>query len=113
MTGRRGCRLKSFYITVIECSHPPASITVFFIKKIDLMNKPTLSRCKKLLEDGFSIITVGENKRPNFAWKKFQTIPYTLEAFEKAFDYAGGKTYVDKSTGELVEVNASIGVGII
>ena len=37
------------------------------------MNKPTLSRCFKLLDDGFSLITVGENKVPNFPWKKFQT----------------------------------------
>ena len=76
------------------------------------MNKPTLSRCFKLLDDGFSLITVGENKKPNFAWKKCQTVPYSHSDFEKVYEYNGGKTYVDKSTGEIIEIKPSIGIGI-
>jgi hypothetical protein len=76
------------------------------------MNKPTLSRCFKLLDDDLSIITVGENKIPNFTWKRYQTKKYTKSDFEKAYDYSGGKTFVDKTTGELIEIKPSVGVGI-
>ncbi len=77
------------------------------------MNKPTLSRCYKLLDDGFSLITVGKNKIPNFAWKKYQTKPYQKDDFEKAYMYAGGKTFTDKHTNDLVEIAASDGIGIV
>ncbi len=77
------------------------------------MNKPTLSRCFKLLDDGFSLITVGENKVPNFSWKKCQTVPYSKTDFEKVYDYSGGKTFVDKITGEIIEIKPSVGIGIV
>ena len=76
------------------------------------MNKPTLSRCFKLLDDDLSLITVGENKIPNFSWKRYQTTKYTKNDFEKAYQYPGGKTYVDKNTGDIIEIKASVGIGI-
>lgn len=76
------------------------------------MNKPTLSRCYKLLDDGFSLITVGENKVPNVPWKKFQTSQISKSDFKRLYEYNGGETYVDKSTGEIIEKRATVGVGI-
>jgi hypothetical protein len=77
------------------------------------MNKPTISRCFKLLDDGFSLITVGENKVPNFAWKKCQTKPYQKDEFEKVYNYSGGKEFINKSTGEVTEIKPSVGIGIV
>ena len=76
------------------------------------MNKPTLSRCFKLLDDGFSLITVGENKVPNFPWKKFQTSQISKNDFKRLYEYNGGETYVDKSTGEIIEKSGTVGIGI-
>ena len=76
------------------------------------MNKPTISRCYKLLDDGFSLITVGENKVPNFAWKKYQTAQYTKSDFEKVYEYSGGKFFKDKETKEEVEIKPTVGIGI-
>ena len=77
------------------------------------MNKPTISRCYKLLDDGFSLITVGENKVPNFLWKRCQSSQLSKSDFLKQYDYSGGKEYVDKSTGEYIEVKPTVGIGIV
>jgi hypothetical protein len=77
------------------------------------MNKPSLERCKKLLTDGYSLLTVGSGKKPNFSWKKKQTEPYTFEKFIIDYNYKGDKSYVDKSTGEIIEIPATEGIGII
>jgi len=45
-----------------------------------------LSYCNKLLDCGFSLITVGENKRPNTSWKKYQTEKITKEQFGKNYN---------------------------
>lgn len=72
------------------------------------MNKPTLDRCFRLFDCGYSLITVGENKRPNYAWKTAQNTPLTKQAFEKQYNYAGG--YIKKD-GE--EMQATVGVGLV
>ena len=76
------------------------------------MKKPPLSRCFKLLVDGFSLITVGENKVPNFPWKKYQTSQISKNDFKRLYEYNGGENYVDKSTGEIIEKRATVGIGI-
>lgn len=76
------------------------------------MNKPTLSRCFKLLDDGYSLITVGKDKVPNFSWKKRQTVAYSKEEFKKAYEYDGGKEFVDKTTGEIKIIEPTVGIGI-
>jgi hypothetical protein len=72
------------------------------------MNKPTLDRCYRLFDCGYSLITVGENKRPNYAWKPCQNKPLEKAAFEKQYQYAGG--YIKKD-GE--EMQATVGVGLV
>lgn len=70
--------------------------------------KAELGRCKALLDSGFSLVTVGVNKIPNFPWKKYQTEQPKKEDFEKNYNYSGGKF---KSDG--IEIEPTTGVGII
>lgn len=48
-----------------------------------------LNKALKLLEH-FSVITVSENKIPNFAWKSCQTEKLTAEQLTKQINYQGG-----------------------
>lgn len=70
--------------------------------------KADLNKCKSLLDSGFSLLTVGVDKIPNFPWKKYQTEPPTKQDFEKNYNYSGGKF---KSDG--TEIEPTTGVGII
>jgi len=72
------------------------------------MNKPTLTYCNKLLDDGFSLLTVGHNKVPNFSWKDNQQKPLSKKEFEKRYNYNGGITL--KSGDEMLP---TMNVGII
>jgi hypothetical protein len=65
----------------------------------------------KLL-DKFSLLTVGDDKIPNFGWKKLQTQKLTKDQFLKNYQYSGGKTFTD-SDGIITEVKATKNVGII
>lgn len=56
-----------------------------------------LSKCIKLFEQGYSLITVGENKRPNFSWKSCQTKPLSIDEFTKRYNYSGGTILKDGS----------------
>lgn len=44
-----------------------------------------IGRCNQLLDSGFSIITVGEEKKPNISWKPFQSRAATKEEFLKNY----------------------------
>lgn len=61
----------------------------------------------KLLEK-FSLITVGENKVPNFSWKQQQTQKLTWEKFTEQYNYKGGKFKQDNT-----EIPATTNVGIV
>jgi hypothetical protein len=54
--------------------------------------KAELSRCNKLIDDGFSLIAVGENKVPFGPWKENQTKAFTKDEFLKQYNNpkAGG-----------------------
>jgi hypothetical protein len=75
------------------------------------MNKPKIERCNRLLDDGFSLLTVGDGKQPNFSWKKCQERAYSKSDFEKVYYYNGGKTY--QRDGETIEIQPTKGVGIV
>ena len=47
------------------------------------INKTPLEECYSLLDTGFSLITVREDKTPNIAWKKYQTKQATKEEFNR------------------------------
>lgn len=70
--------------------------------------KTDLGKCNKLLDSGFSLLCVGENKIPNFPWKEKQSKSYLKPDFEKDYNYAGGLV---KKNGD--EIPATNGIGII
>jgi len=71
-----------------------------------------LSNCNRLLDEGFSLITVSENKVPNFSWKPQQKKPLSKDEFEKRYKYKGGKKYTDKD-GVVHEIRPTENVGIV
>jgi hypothetical protein len=64
--------------------------------------------CNRLLDEGFSLLTVGESKVPNFSWKPNQIKSLSKEEFEKRYNYKGGIKL--KSGGEMLPTN---NVGLI
>lgn len=48
-----------------------------------------LSNCVRLLKEGFSLITVSENKVPNFTWKEQQKKPLSESDFEYRYNFGG------------------------
>ena len=68
----------------------------------------SLSYCLRLLDEGFSLLTVGHDKTPNFTWKPQQTNPLSKEELKKRYNYKGGITL--KSGGELAPTK---NIGII
>lgn len=59
-----------------------------------------------MLDEGFSLITVGESKRPNFSWKPQQTNQLSKKEFQERYEYSGG---IIKKDGE--ELAPTIGIG--
>lgn len=49
------------------------------------INKPDINRCNRLFDDGFSLITVNDNKIPNIKWKEYQTSPMNKDTFENFY----------------------------
>jgi len=66
----------------------------------------------KLFYDNFSLITVAENKIPNFTWKKFQTEKIGWEKFLYQYNYKGGKFYKDADQKDI-EIQATSNFGIV
>ena len=54
------------------------------------MNKPTLDRCNRLIEDGFSLMPVKADKVPMMKWDGLQKNPLTKETFEQQYNRAEG-----------------------
>jgi hypothetical protein len=48
--------------------------------------KLPLSKINRLIDDGYSIITIGDKKVPNIKWKEFQTKAMTKEEFAKVYE---------------------------
>jgi hypothetical protein len=69
--------------------------------------KTELSKCLQLLDGNFSLVTVSENKVPNYAWKKNQTEKLSKEEFELRYNYTGGITLKD---GRKMEATSGIGI---
>lgn len=46
----------------------------------------TLDRCRQLIDTGYSLITVGENKIPNIKWKQYQSEQPDKDDFSKLYD---------------------------
>jgi hypothetical protein len=65
----------------------------------------------KFLEN-FSVITVGENKIPNFSWTKQQTQKLSVKELSEKLDYKGGKKWTDKD-GVVHEIKGTTGFGLV
>ena len=65
----------------------------------------------KFLEN-FSVITVGENKIPNFSWTKQQTKKLSVKELSERLDYKGGKKWTDKD-GIVREIKGTTGFGLV
>jgi len=48
--------------------------------------KLAISKINRLIDDGYSVITIGDKKVPNIKWKEFQTQPMSKEDFAKVYD---------------------------
>ena len=48
--------------------------------------KIAISKLNRLIDDGYSLITIGDKKVPNIKWKEFQTKPMSKEDFAKVYD---------------------------
>lgn len=48
-----------------------------------------LSYCNRLLDEGFSLITAGEDKVPNIPWKKYQNEKISKTQFEIYYNFKG------------------------
>ena len=53
--------------------------------------KLPLSKINRLIDDGYSIITIGDKKVPNIKWKEFQTKAMTKEEFAKVYELESTK----------------------
>lgn len=69
--------------------------------------KISLSRCRQLFDHGFSLLTVGENKKPNFTWKPNQFAPLSKDEFEIRYTYKGG---IIKKDGEPLPATSNVGI---
>lgn len=70
-----------------------------------------LDKASKFLEH-FSLVTVSNDKVPNFLWKKNQSEKLSKTEFTNRYNYKGGNTYVDKD-GVIHEIKATENFGII
>jgi len=48
--------------------------------------KIVISKLNRLIDDGYSLITIGDKKVPNIKWKEFQTKAMTKDDFAKVYD---------------------------
>ena len=62
--------------------------------------------------DHFSIITVADDKIPNFTWRKFQNEKISIKQFSEQYEYKGGRKWTDKDGIER-EIKATKNFGIV
>jgi len=70
-----------------------------------------LQKALKFL-DYFSILTVGDDKIPNFTWKKYQDKKISIKQFTEQYEYKGGKKWTDKD-GIVREIQPTTSFGIL
>ena len=67
----------------------------------------SLEQCYGLLSKGFSLITVAENKIPNFSWKKYQSEQINKQTLQFQYNYKGGQI---KKDGTEIPKTENIGI---
>lgn len=71
----------------------------------------TLDRARQLIDNGLSLITIGEDKIPNYPWKKYQNEVITKDKFSEQYNHQLDSNYEYK--GETKVLKATKGVGIV
>jgi hypothetical protein len=66
---------------------------------------------KKLIDCNISIITIGDDKIPNYPWKKYQSEVISKEKLESQYNHQTDTTYEYK--GETKTLKATKGLGIV
>lgn len=66
-----------------------------------------LTKCNRLLDEGYSLLTVGDNKVPNFSWSPNQTKALSKKEFEKRYNYKGG---IKLKSGSEMKATTNIGL---
>lgn len=71
-----------------------------------------LSRANRLLDEGFSLVTLGANKVANYKWGDQQQRPLSKQELERRYNYRGGYFYITKD-GDKLELPATEHIAII
>lgn len=50
----------------------------------------SIEKCYKLLDSGFSLVTLGGKKEANFSWSDNQNTPLSKQEFQRRYNYKGG-----------------------
>jgi hypothetical protein len=66
-----------------------------------------IERLYRLLDADLSLITIGENKTPNFPWKPCQTQALSKEVFKKNYEYKGD---IQKNDGTYIPATKNVGI---
>lgn len=69
-------------------------------------NMLELSKVKRFY-DHFSLLTVGDDKTPNFPWKESQSRKQDWDVFSKNYQYKGG---INKKDGEEIKATKNFGI---
>lgn len=71
----------------------------------------TLDRARQLIDNGLSLITIGDDKIPNYPWKKYQNEVINKDKFSEQYLHQIDTEYEYK--GETKILKATKGVGIV
>ena len=71
-------------------------------------NKIPIEKCYRLLDEGYSLITLRDGKVPNLSWGEAMKKPLTKDKFHRNYNYSGGWT-----TKEGEPIKATNGVGLV
>lgn len=73
--------------------------------------KVEIQKCLKLISDGFSLITVAENKAPNIKWKQYQTQAIDSDNFTNFFNLpttAGAGIVTGYNNLEVIDIDLKV-----
>lgn len=71
----------------------------------------TIGQARNLIDHGLSLITIGDDKIPNYPWKKSQSVAISKDSFEIQYNHQKDTEYDYK--GEKRILKATKGIGIV
>ena len=73
----------------------------------------SIEKCYKLLDSGFSLVTLSDDKKANFSWGDNQQKTLSKQEFERRYSYSGGIFIKDKNGKRTIEMKPTAQVGFI